>query len=200
MPKSLFTEFESAVIESIETGRLKHLEQCVSKSSEIGLYKVCEHIHHTCGNELLVLKYRILRLKNRILDKRNDHPSASVSIHSDAEAVKLASCIFQYLERSLCHDNKEFSSDNEQFKNLLSICFEQTEVLADWDEDRTLKVLFKLTNASISELLGFINSYVKENSSNQRATYLILRAYFKYRYANNCSSYYYFYIVVTSCC
>nr|CAH8876022.1 unnamed protein product [Trichobilharzia regenti] len=181
LPKSLFTEFESAVIESIETGRLKHLEQCVSKSSEIGLYKVCEHIHHTCGNELLVLKYRILRLKNRILDKRNDHPSASVSIHSDAEAVKLASCIFQYLERSLCHDNKEFSSDNEQFKNLLSICFEQTEVLADWDEDRTLKVLFKLTNASISELLGFINSYVKENSSNQRATYLILRAYFKYR-------------------
>ncbi|CAI2734495.1 unnamed protein product [Schistosoma spindalis] len=178
--RSLLSEFELAVIESIESGLLKHLEQCATLSSEKGLYKVCEYIHQTCGNELLVLKYQILLLKRIILAKVNNN-STYASIHSDHNAVKLASCIFQCLEHNIDRINKEFLVDDENYDNLKLICFEQAEVLADWDEERTLKVLYGLTNASISEMLELVNSYVKEKTSNQRTAYLILRAYFKCR-------------------
>ncbi|CAH8654374.1 unnamed protein product [Heterobilharzia americana] len=180
LSNGILSEFELATIESIESGRLKHIEQCVSLSSDKELYKVCEHIHRTCGNELLVLKYQILRLKKIIMNKSNRN-STLVSIHSDSEAVKLASCIFQCLESSIPCSNKELKIDGEKYDNLKSICFENTEVLADWDDERTLKVLHKLTNVSISQLLDFINVFVKEESSNRRANYLILRAYFKCR-------------------
>ncbi|CAH8672658.1 unnamed protein product [Schistosoma rodhaini] len=178
--RSLLSEFELAVIESIESGLLKHLEQCATLSSEKGLYKVCEYIHQTCGNELLVLKYQILLLKRIILAKVNNN-STYASIHSDHNAVKLASCIFQCLEHNINRINKEFLVGDENYDNLKLICFEQAEVLADWDEERTLKVLYGLTNASISEVLELVNSYVKEKISNQRTTYLILRAFFKCR-------------------
>ncbi|XP_018654264.1 hypothetical protein Smp_171880 [Schistosoma mansoni] len=125
--RSLLSEFELAVIESIESGLLKHLEQCATLSSEKGL------------------------------------------------------CIFQCLEHNINRINKEFLVGDENYDNLKLICFEQAEVLADWDEERTLKVLYGLTNASISEILELVNSYVKEKISNQRTTYLILRAFFKCR-------------------
>ncbi|VDO70772.1 unnamed protein product [Schistosoma margrebowiei] len=178
--RSLLSEFELAVIESIESGLLKHLEQCATLSSEKGLYKVCEYIHQTCGNKLLVLKYQILLLKRIILAKVSNN-STYTSIHSDHNAVKLASCIFQCLEHNINRIDKEFLVDDENYDKLKSICFEQAEVLADWDEERTLKVLYGLTNASISEMLELVNSYVKEKTSNQRTTYLILRAFFKCR-------------------
>ncbi|CAH8652815.1 unnamed protein product [Schistosoma bovis] len=178
--RSLLSEFELAVIESIESGLLKHLEQCATLSSEKGLYKVCEYIHQTCGNKLLVLKYQILLLKRIILAKVSNN-STYTSIHSDHNAVKLASCIFQCLEHNINRINKKFLVDNENYDNLKLICFEQAEVLADWDEERTLKVLYGLTNASISEMLELVNSYVKEKTSNQHTTYLILRAFFKCR-------------------
>ncbi|CAH8646897.1 unnamed protein product [Schistosoma bovis] len=178
--RSLLSEFELAVIESIESGLLKHLEQCATLSSEKGLYKVCEYIHQTCGNKLLVLKYQILLLKRIILAKVSNN-STYTSIHSDHNAVKLASCIFQCLEHNINRINKTFLVDDENYDNLKLICFEQAEVLADWDEERTLKVLYGLTNASISEMLELVNSYVKEKTSNQHTTYLILRAFFKCR-------------------
>ncbi|CAH8573624.1 unnamed protein product [Schistosoma turkestanicum] len=174
LTRNLLSEFELAVIESIELGLLKHLEQCATLSSEKGLYKVCEYIHQTCGNEFLVLKYQILLLR-RIILSNDSNTFTHASIHSDHNAVKLASCIFQYLER---HINEKLHIGNEDLK---VICFEQAEVLASWDEERTLKILFGLTNASISELLNLINSYVKEKISNQRTTHLILRAFFKCR-------------------
>ncbi|VDP62979.1 unnamed protein product [Schistosoma curassoni] len=177
---SLLSEFELAVIESIESGLLKHLEQCATLSSEKGLYKVCEYIHQTCGNKLLVLKYQMLLLKRIILAKVSNN-STYTSIHSDHNAVKLASCIFQCLEHNINRINKKFLVDDENYDNLKLICFEQAEVLADWDEERTLKVLYGLTNASISEMLELVNSYVKEKTSNQHTTYLILRAFFKCR-------------------
>ncbi|CAH8636031.1 unnamed protein product [Schistosoma guineensis] len=178
--RSLLSEFELAVIESIESGLLKHLEQCATLSSEKGLYKVCEYIHQTCGNKLLVLKYQMLLLKRIILAKVSNN-STYTSIHSDHNAVKLASCIFQCLEHNINRINKKFLVDDENYDNLKLICFEQAEVLADWDEERTLKVLYGLTNASISEMLELVNSYVKEKTSNQHTTYLILRAFFKCR-------------------
>ncbi|CAH8659230.1 unnamed protein product [Schistosoma haematobium] len=178
--RSLLSEFELAVIESIESGLLKHLEQCATLSSEKGLYKVCEYIHQTSGNKLLVLKYQILLLKRIILAKVSNN-STYTSIHSDHNAVKLASCIFQCLEHNINRINKKFLVDDENYDNLKLICFEQAEVLADWDEERTLKVLYGLTNASISEMLELVNSYVKEKTSNQHTTYLILRAFFKCR-------------------
>ncbi|CAH8625321.1 unnamed protein product [Schistosoma intercalatum] len=178
--RSLLSEFELAVIESIESGLLKHLEQCATLSSEKGLYQVCEYIHQTCGNKLLVLKYQILLLKRIILAEVSNN-STYTSIHSDHNAVKLASCIFQCLEHNINRINKKFLVDDENYDNLKLICFEQAEVLADWDEERTLKVLYGLTNASISEMLELVNSYVKEKTSNQHTTYLILRAFFKCR-------------------
>ncbi|KAK4476008.1 hypothetical protein MN116_001241 [Schistosoma mekongi] len=180
LPKSLLSEFELSVIELIESGLLKHLEQYSTLCSEKGLYTVCEYIHKTCGNELLVLKYQILLLKRIVLDNINND-SMRALIHSDHNAVKLANCIFQCLEHNITRVNKELIIGEEEYEHLKLICFEQAEVLANWDEERTLRALYNLANVSISEMLDLINSYIKETTSNKRTTYLILRAYFKCR-------------------
>ncbi|KAH8865773.1 Vacuolar protein sorting-associated protein 8 like, partial [Schistosoma japonicum] len=180
LPKSLLSEFELSVIELIESGLLKHLEEYSTLCSEKGLYTVCEYIHKKSGNELLVLKYQILLLKRIVLDNINKD-SICASIHSDRNAVKLASCIFQCLEHYITRVNKKSLISEEEYEHLKSICFEHAEVLVNWDEERTLRALYSLANVSISEMLDLINSYINETTSNKRTTYLILRAYFKCR-------------------
>lgn len=70
----------------------------------------------------------MLLLKRIILAKVSNN-STYTSIHSDHNAVKLASCIFQCLEHNINRINKKFLVDDENYDNLKLICFEQAEVI-----------------------------------------------------------------------
>ncbi|CAL8087551.1 unnamed protein product [Calicophoron daubneyi] len=200
-PPKQSSTFEGAAIELMSADRLTDLDSCLGLALRARLFYICEYIHRIRGERFRAFEDQLSEMQRMLPAFSPIGYTVQESIRQalNPELTQLGAQIFFFIDQVFpsprLPSDKSSSSlqlKPEEVTALKNLCVQKVEILTRWDPERTLRIFHAMFGLPVAELLYMLAPELKadakaslpsdqKNSSNQVASFLLLRTYYKNR-------------------